>query len=230
MNRSPVLTGLVLATLGGGIAQAQPAAPPLVASPPADTAGYFVPKQAGTIMVRLRAIGVIPETMSSSVSVIGGGVNVTATPAPEVDLSYFFTDHLAAELIAASTRHEVSAGHTSLGHLDVGSVYVLPPTLTLQYHFMPASRFSPYVGAGLTVAFFYDSQPAGPTVTKVGLSTGVGPTIQAGFDYSIGGPWFANFDVKQVFLNTQARINDGTIVAKTALNPTIIGAGIGYRF
>ena len=67
-------------------------------------------------------------------------------------------------------------------------------------------------------------------MTKFGLSTSAGAAIQAGFDYNISGHWFANFDVKQVFLNTEARINGGTIIAKTALNPTIIGAGIGYRF
>jgi outer membrane protein len=195
-----------------------------------DPAESFVTEKAGTIMVRVRAIGVIPETNSSSVSVIGGGVNVTSTPAPEIYFSYFFTDHIAAELIAASTRHEASASNTILGHVDVGSVYVLPPTLTLQYHFLPASRFSPYVGAGMTVAFFYDSHPALPTVTKVGFSNNVGAAVQAGFDYSIQGPWFFNFDVKQIFVNTTARINGGTIVAMTALNPTIIGAGFGYRF
>ncbi len=54
--------------------------------------------------------------------------------------------------------------------------------------------------------------------------------VQAGFDYNISGHWFANFDVKQIVLNTEARINEGAIVAKTALDPTIIGAGIGYRF
>jgi outer membrane protein len=186
--------------------------------------------QLGNFMVRVRAIGIIPENSSSSVSVIGGSVGVTATPAPEVDLSYFFTNHLAFELIAASTRHEASAEHSVLGRVDVGSVWVLPPTLNLQYHFFPESRFSPYVGAGVTVAFFYDSQPAGPTVTKVGFSNNVGPEIQAGFDYHLSGPWFANFDVKQIFLNTEGRINSGTIIAKTALDPTVVGAGIGYRF
>ena len=181
-------------------------------------------------MIRFRAIGVLPQNMSSSVSAIGGRVDVTSTPAPEIDLSYFFTDHIAAEVIAASTRHEVSASHTVLGRVDVGSVWVLPPTVTLQYHFFPHARFSPYVGAGMTVAFFYDSQPAGGAVTKFGLSNSVGAAIQAGFDYDIAGPWFANFDVKQIFLSTEARINGGTIVAKTALDPTVVGAGIGYRF
>ncbi len=199
------------------------------AQPVAQTNNMSI-SQLGNFMVRVRAIGIIPENSSSSVSVIGGSVGVTATPAPEVDLSYFLTNHISVEAIAASTRHEAAAEHSILGHVDVGSVWVLPPTVTLQYHVFPESRFSPYVGAGLTVAFFYDSQPAGPTVTKVGFSNNVGAAIQAGFDYHLSGPWFANFDVKQIFVNTEARINSGTIIAKTALDPTVVGAGIGYRF
>jgi outer membrane protein len=228
MKQTSIAVILALACMGAaapmGAASAQAAAAP------ASTDDSFVPLQAGTVVVRLRAIGVIPENFSSSVSVIGGKVDVTATPAPEVDFSYFFTDNIALELIAASTRHELSASGTALGHVDVGSVYVLPPTLTAQYHFFPKSRFSPYVGAGLTAAFFYDSQPAEPTITKVGLSNNVGPAIQAGFDYALSGPWSLNFDVKQIFLNTEARINGGIIKAKTELSPTVVGAGIAYRF
>ena len=95
---------------------------------------------------------------------------------------------------------------------------------------MPDRRFNPYVGAGLTLAFWYDTNPAGPTVTTLGLRTSAGAAIQAGFDYSLGGPWYANFDVKQMLLNAEARINGSAIIAKAALNPAIVGAGIGYRF
>ena len=151
----------------GGAAQAQPVPGPTIADMP-------VGKQAGTIMVRLRAIGVIPETLSSSASVIGGNVHMINTPAPETDLSYFLTNNIAAEIIAAITRHNVSAGHSVPGHVDVGSVWVLPPTVMLRYHFIPHDRFSPYVGAGLTVAFFYDGRPSGPTATKVGFRNNVG--------------------------------------------------------
>lgn len=197
-----------------------------LAQTPVDDRGL----QAGDFLLRLRAIGVFPQNTSSSVSVIGGHVDVTATPAPELDLSYFLTNHLAVELIAASTRHEISATGTVLGRVDVGSTYILPPTLTLQYHFSPRAWIDPYVGAGLTVAFWYDTNAAGGAVTKVGLNTVAGPAIQAGFNVKLGGAWFANFDVKQTFLDTTARIDQGTIVAKTSLSPTIIGAGIGLRF
>jgi outer membrane protein len=192
-------------------------------------------KQAGTFMVRLRAIGVIPEDNSSRINGFPGArVSVTDQAAPELDFSYFLTDNIALELIAASTRHELSASipNPPLGKVDVGSVWVLPPTLTVQYHFMPHSAFSPYVGAGLTVAWFYASSPAGNPVTHFSVGNNIGAAIQAGFDYNFTGHWFLNFDVKQIFLNADAHVDarGTTLHAHTALDPLVIGAGIGYRF
>ena len=37
-------------------------------------------------------------------------------------------------------------------------------------------------------------------------------------------------DVKQIFLSTTASINNGAIRAKITVNPTVVGAGFGYRF
>jgi outer membrane protein len=205
------------------------------AQSPLDMNAPPVGKQAGTFMVRARAIGVIPENNSSSISVIGGHVDATAQAAPELDLSYFLTDNIAFELIAATTRHEVSASGSSLaqgGKVDVGSVWALPPSLTVQYHFLPHAAFSPYVGVGLDLMVFYGAQPAGPAVTHVSFGNNVGPVIQAGIDYNVSGHWFANFDVKQIFVNTDAHVDalGTTVKAHTALDPLVIGMGIGYRF
>jgi outer membrane protein len=202
------------------------------AQSPLDLNQPLAGKEANTFMIRARAIGVIPLNTSSSVSTIGGTVSATAQAAPEVDFSYFLTDHVAFELIAATTRHEVAAEGTSLGKVDVGSVWALPPTLTVQYHFMPHAAFSPYVGAGINATFFYGAQPAGPTVTHVSFSNNVGAAVQVGVDYNFTGHWFANVDLKQIFLNTTAHVDalGTTITGKTALNPLVIGAGMGYRF
>jgi outer membrane protein len=233
MKTKLALACLLGTLLAGGAAHAQAPAQAAAQTPPQAGAwgtGAPVGKQAGSFMVRLRAIGVLPQDSASSVSAIGGHVEASNQAAPELDLSYFITDHIAVEAIAASTRHEIAASGTALGHVDVGSVHVLPPTVTLQYHFMPHERFSPYLGAGVTIAWFYDSNPAGPAISRFGIGTSAGAAIQAGFDYNLTGHWFANFDVKQIFMNVDARINGGAIIAKTALDPTIIGAGIGYRF
>jgi outer membrane protein len=191
-----------------------------------------VGKEAGSFMIRARAIGVIPQDSSSGISGIGGTVSTSSSAAPELDFSYFLTDNIAFELIAATTKHDLYANGSALtpGSYHVGSTWVLPPTLLLQYHFRPHERFSPYVGAGLNVSFFYSTEAAGNAVQQLAMTNNVGAAVQAGFDYNITGHWFANFDVKQIFVNTQASINGGAIKAKTALNPTVIGAGIGYRF
>ena len=205
-----------------------------VASAQAQTAADApVGKAAGTFMVRGRVIGLIPQNSSSSISgaINTGTVSTSNAVMPEVDVSYFFTDNIALELIAATTKHDAYADNTPLGsHYRVGSTWVLPPTVTLQYHFMPHERFSPYVGAGVNVSFFYGTTAANNAVTQLAMTTAVGPAIQAGFDYNFSGRWFGNFDVKQIFYTTTASINNGAIKAKTALNPTVIGAGIGYRF
>lgn len=190
-----------------------------------------VGKQAGTLMIRARAIGVIPEDNSSDTSV-GGHVETSAQAAPEADFSYFFTDNIAAELIAATTRHSLSAVGTAVGKVDVGSTWVLPPTLTLQYHFMPHEKFSPYIGAGINVSFFYSGSPSKPVVKSFSLENNVGAALQVGCDYNFSGHWFANVDVKQIFLNTSAKINTvlGPVSAHTSLDPLVVGVGIGYRF
>lgn len=193
-----------------------------------------VGKAAGSFMVRGRVIGVMPLNSSSSLSLLGAGipgkVETSNTPAPEVDFSYFLTDNIALELIAATTKHDLYAVNSPLGsRTKVGSTWVLPPTLLLQYHFMPKERFSPYVGVGLNVSFFYGTSAASG-INQIAMKNGVGAAIQAGFDYNFSGRWFANFDVKQIFVSTTASLNGGAIQAKTALNPLVIGAGIGYRF
>ena len=184
---------------------------------------------AGSILVRGRLIDVMPQNGPSNISTIGGQVSTNAAVTPEVDFSYFVTENWAVELIAATTKHNITATNTSLGGLKVGSTWVLPPALTVQYHFLPKSSVNPYLGAGLNYTLFYNTKAAGGTVTNLKLTNNIGEVIQAGVDFDLGGRWFANLDVKQIFLNTRAKIN-GTISAKTALNPTVFGAGFGYRF
>lgn len=115
----------------------------------------LVGKDAGAFMVRVRGVGVLPGDSNSSISTIGGHVSATDTAVPELDFSYFFTDHLATELILATSQHTLRASGTAAGSFDVGTVWALPPTLTLQYHFLPHEAFSPYVGAGVNATVWW---------------------------------------------------------------------------
>jgi len=170
-------------------------------------------------MVRLRAIDVAPNA-SSSIS----GLDVNNQWAPELDFSYFFTKNFAAELILATTRHEVTLDGASLG-----KVSVLPPTVTLQYHFTDLGTVKPYVGAGLNVTWFYNNGlKAGKTNLDVEQSS-VGAALQAGLDYEIQKNWFLNLDVKYIWLSTDVSAA-GSTLTKLDINPLVWGIGVGYRF
>ena len=197
----------------------------VAAAPEAQAQQGFSGKSAGDIMVRARMIGAIPDE-DATVTVIGGNVSVSNDWVPEVDFTWFVTDNIALELIAATTRHDVSSSVVG----SLGKVSLLPPTLTLQYHFMPKERFSPYVGAGLNYTFFYNEDAPGGAVTSIDYENSLGYALQAGVDYALDDNWYANVDVKKIFLSTDVSINGGAINADVDLDPWIIGLGVGYKF
>ena len=130
---------------------------------------------------------------------------------------------------AIAVLEALKAKGTALGDVKVGSTWVLPPTLTVQYHFMPKEKFSPYLGAGLNYTMFYNTKAAAG-LGSLKLSNNVGYALQAGVDYALTDKVYLNVDVKQIFLSTDAKINGGAVRAKTALNPLVVGVGVGYKF
>jgi outer membrane protein len=172
--------------------------------------------------VRFRGLFVSPF---ESDNLPGAEVDVSATATPEVDFTYFFTKNIAAELILATTYHEVDLGSTSLG-----GVWLLPPTLTLQYHF-PMEQWKPYVGAGVNYTIFYEESNG--DIADMDYDDSFGFAFQLGVDYFLNDKWFLNLDVKQLILSTDvdAQVNLTTSVpVEVDLNPIIIGFGVGFRF
>jgi outer membrane protein len=211
--------------LGTALLGGMMAATLFAANPASAQTAEFKTKQAGDIVVRARAIAMVPDEDTYDDTIGSGEGQLSNDVVPEVDLSYFLTDNIALELIAATTQHDLDWSNPSL---DAGSVRLLPPTLTLQYHFMPESRWSPYVGAGINYTFFYDSKPG--QFNSVKYDDGFGYAFQAGFDYAISGPWSVNLDVKKIFLDTDVSINNGANTSKAHLDPWVFGLGLGYRF
>jgi outer membrane protein len=198
--------------------------------------------EAGSILVRARALGVISEDSSNKIKLntsteVGGVVSANATAIPEVDLTYFLTKNIGIEAIAGMSRNAVSTSGNTLGLASptrLGTSWILPPTITAAYHFDPIAGFSPYLGAGINYTIFFDTQSSTWLgSTKFHLSDTVGAALQAGVDYNITGSWYLNVDVKKIFLTTKAKFatNTSTVVTSDVqLDPWLVGAGIGYRF
>jgi outer membrane protein len=60
-------------------------------------------------MIRLRAIDVHPDSDSSA---SGASVFVDNIVVPELDITYFWTDNIATELILATSKHDVDDSKT----------------------------------------------------------------------------------------------------------------------
>lgn len=187
----------------------------------------FKPKSAGDFVIRARGIAMVPDESTSTSDIATGEGELSNDYVPEVDVSYFITDNIALELIAATTKHDLDWNNPDV---DLGSVWLLPPTLTVQYHFMPKERFSPYIGAGLNYTFFYNENSG--AAQSISYDNGIGYALQAGFDYAISGPWSLNVDVKKVFLDTKitADLGAGPVAVDADLDPWVFGVGVGYRF
>lgn len=185
--------------------------------------------------VRLRGVGVVP-TESASIGVIGGDVSISNQFIPELDFTYFFTKNIAVELILGTTKHNVQAVETAAGNVDLGSVWLLPPTLTAQYHFYPTQDkvFKPYIGAGINYTIFYNVKSG--DVADVKYDNALGYAAQLGFDLMLNEQFFINFDAKRLFLKTDVTVDasnlapDLSIPAKVDINPWLLGIGLGYKF
>ena len=196
--------------------------------------------KAHDILLRVRGIWVGPTGESDGIlpTLPGDRLNVTSSFAPEVDVTWMATDNIGFELIAATTRHSArgKAGVTA-GVGNVVNTWVLPPTLTAQYHFNSKGKVRPYVGAGINYTVFWNEAPTpgltaavGPT--RVHINDSVGYALQGGIDIDINKRFFLNIDAKYIDMNPRATLYTtalGTQTVKTRISPVVIGVGFGMR-
>ena len=180
----------------------------------------------GTIYLRLRAVEIVPD-VSSHVGSSTGLVTITDTTIPEADVTYFFDNHWAVEAIAGTDKHSIYLKNGTY----LGTAYLLPPSITLQYHFDQVGLLKPYLGAGPQYTFFYNKSGNG-ALGKLHLTDGFGFALQAGTDIPLGDTGaFLNIDVKKFFLQTTASFGaSNAIAAHVNINPWLIGTGVGFKF
>lgn len=174
----------------------------------------------GNWLIRARAVHLDSSNKDST----GLGLSINNKWLPEVDISYFFSPNVAAELILTVPQKQTV--HSTVVGADLGTFKHLPPTLTLQYHFTGMS-FRPYLGAGVNYT----------NLSSVNLLNGganlkrnsYGLAVQAGVDMPLGGGWLLNADVKKVQIGTTVYVG-GVDAGKFKVDPVLFGIGLGKRF
>ena len=175
-------------------------------------------------LVRVRAVNLESDNEDST----GLNLSINNKIIPEVDISYFFTPQIAAELVLTYPQKQTIYS----GGAEIGSLKHLPPTLTLQYHFEKMREFKPYLGIGVNYTRFSSVHfsPAVQAALQPSVSkNSFGLALQAGVDFEFRKNWYLNMDVKKVQIRTDIK-SAGTKVGEFKVDPWLIGVGVGMRF
>lgn len=173
------------------------------------------------LQVKVGVSGVLPDESGSPIP-----VSISDEYVPSLQLEYFFTDNISAELLCCVATHDVTAAN---GAVDLGEVTHFPPTVTLKYRWNTDAAFQPYVGAGVNFTSFIDSEP--PAGLSVDYEESFGGALQAGFDYRLDDNWSLNLDVRRIWIQTDVTISGAVnAVDEVDINPFVVSAGVGYRF
>jgi len=181
----------------------------------------------GSIVLDVRATIVDPQDgdpiLTAANVDTGLDAKVGSYTTPTLGIRYFLTDNVAAELILGTSQHKINATTT-----PVGKTWVLPPTLTVQYHFMPNdTAIRPYVGAGVNYTNFSSVNLPGDLNVK---RSSFGWALQAGMDIPLNKQWSLNVDVKKVQIKAEVEDSTGAGLGSLKVDPLLIGVGLGYRF
>lgn len=199
---------------------------------------------AGSWMVRAGATNIKPNVDSgdlSAPSLPGTKAGINSASQVSGGITYMYTDNLAFDLpVALPFQHDIVGAGAIEGAGKIADVKALPVTLLAQWRFNGAKdAFRPYVGVGLTYAYFFGARgtstltaltggnPAKPTTLSIGSKFAA--TVQVGAAYALNKNWFVDGTYTYTPLNVTTTLSTGqTMDAK--INPSSISLAVGYQF
>jgi outer membrane protein len=165
-------------------------------------------------------------------------LDVKSNATLSIGATWFVTQNIAIDVLGALPfKHDIDVAGTT-----IATVKQLPPIVSVQYHFNPAGKFDPYVGAGVNVTLFFDEKitavgqaalsaaletTVGPHDLKAGAT--VGPAVQLGCDFAIAKDWVLGVDLRWAKIGPDVKLL-GAKLGTLDLDPLVYGVTIGRRF
>jgi outer membrane protein len=146
-------------------------------------------------------------------------------------VEYFFTPSISAELVAAVAKHDLEIADQNLG-----SLWILPPSLYAKYHFMPKSKISPYIGVGVNWVKAWDEKLylPGTGSLDVDVEDSFGWAAKAGADIQVSENLYLNVDVMYLSVETELNVKAGGASVLSGsdidIDPWVYSIGAKYRF
>jgi outer membrane protein len=148
--------------------------------------------------------------------------------------TYMFSPNWGFDVLASwPFNHDIKLGGVKIAETDH-----LPPTFSIQYHFLPDATFQPYVGAGLNYTTFFSTDVTQALtdltgVTDIDLDDSFGLGLQLGADWTFGNRWLLNFDLRYIDIESDLTASDGVTseeLGSVAIDPWVYSINLGYSF
>uniref|UniRef100_UPI00333E59A7 OmpW/AlkL family protein n=1 Tax=Castellaniella defragrans TaxID=75697 RepID=UPI00333E59A7 len=179
--------------------------------------------EAGDWLFKVGVTHVEPKSNNGTVANGAVKLDIGGSTRPSFTVTYMATRNIGVELLGAFPfKHDINA--KGLG--GIGSTKHLPPTLSLQWHFLPDATVQPYVGVGLNYTTFFSTKSS---LGDLSLSDSWGVAAQVGADFKLSERWFLNADVRYIDISSDVKLN-GAKIGKTRIDPWVATIGVGYRF
>lgn len=212
-------------------------------APDYDSTPYY--ENEGSLVFKMRLGGVFSDAKQK-------GLPTPTSPQPvpvgaiakngyggDASTTIFFNNYLATELSLgfnvlrtkytslASVAHNYGIDNVKLGKNK--PIYMIPATITGQFHIAPYGGIRPYIGVGYHGSYMLTQ------ATGLKIRNGHGAVGQIGIDFYAKDDTLVNIDVRQFFLNPKLEykpnlVGNKTVSSKVKLNPLIVSVGIGFNF
>lgn len=175
----------------------------------------------GDWILRVGGTQVSPKSDNSEI------VSVDSASSLGINISYMLTNNISLEVLGAYPfEHDIRLK----GGGKVASTEHLPPTVSVQWHFMPTNAFKPYVGVGVNYTAFFSTKTYGALEgADLSLGDSWGLAGEIGADVMLGESWLLNLSARFIDIDTKARLN-GDSLGTVEIDPFVYTLAVGYKF
>jgi len=178
-------------------------------------------QQAGEYTVGVGAHVISPKSKNGAGKgpAAGATFEVHTDEKPTLTFEYFIADNLGIEVLAALPfSHEFGTRGGSV----LGATKVLPPTVSVQYHF-DLGTFKPFAGVGLNYTTFWS------TTEDYSLKDSVGAAIHLGTDIALNEQTSFRIDARWIDIGSDLKIN-GVKAGTVDIDPIVVGFAFVHKF
>ena len=164
------------------------------------------------------------------VAVPGGSATASNNDALTFDIGYTVNDEWDARFIFGIPPTTKVSGAGTLPPILLGKVTYAPAILSAVYKFPTVGTLRPYAGAGINYTRILKSKDS--SLSSFDVDHAWAPVVHVGAELKINKDWFVNFDIRKVYLKSDASgfLGPQQVTAKVTLNPLLTSISIGRRF